>query len=82
MYREVCRWIAESKNYVKMSHQYLTSEAGAAVLEAETRYFETSEMLRAWEWVRTAKHAEDMPVRQISAGSGIWKDYHPEYMDL
>jgi hypothetical protein len=56
--------------------------AGASVLEAETRYFEKSEMLRAWEWVRTAKHAQDMPVRQISAGTGIWKDYHPEYMDL
>jgi len=56
--------------------------AGAAVLEAETRYFDKSEMLRAWEWVRTAKHAEDLPVRQISAGTGIWKDYHPEYMGL
>ncbi|HEY1732065.1 MAG TPA: STAS/SEC14 domain-containing protein [Terriglobales bacterium] len=56
--------------------------AGASVLEAETRYFETSEILRAWEWVRTAKHAGEMPVRQISAGTGIWKDYHPEYMDL
>ena len=56
--------------------------AGAAVLEAETRYFDESEILRAWEWVRTAKHAEDMPVRQISAGTGIWKDYHPEYMNL
>ena len=56
--------------------------AGAAVLEAETRYFDRSEMLRAWEWVRTARHAEDMPVRRISAGTGIWKDYHPEWMDL
>lgn len=56
--------------------------AGAAILEAETRYFDKSEMLRAWEWVRTARHAEDMPVRQISAGTGIWKDYHPEWMDL
>src|ERR1700734_933233 len=28
--------------------------AGASVLEAETRYFEKAEMLRAWEWVRTA----------------------------
>ena len=55
--------------------------AGAAVLEAETRYFDQSEMVRAWEWVRSAKHAEG-PVRQISAGTGIWKDYHPEYMDL
>ncbi len=56
--------------------------AGAAVLQAETRYFHESEILRAWEWVRTAKHAADMPIRQISAGTGIWKDYHPEYMNL
>ncbi len=56
--------------------------AGAAVLEAETRYFDASEILRAWEWVRTAKHAEDVPIRQIAPATGIWKDYHPEYMDL
>ena len=56
--------------------------AGAAVLEAETRYFDESEILHAWEWVRSAKHAENMPIRQISAGTGIWKDYHPEYMNL
>lgn len=56
--------------------------AGAAILEAETRYYDKSEILRAWEWVRTARHAEDMPARQIAAASGIWKDYHPEYMDL
>ena len=56
--------------------------AGAAVLQSETRYFDTSESLHAWEWVRTAKHAEGVPVRQISAATGIWKDYHPEYMNL
>jgi hypothetical protein len=56
--------------------------AGAAILEAETHYFDKSEMTRAWEWARGAKYAEDMPVRQISAGTGIWKDYHPEYMDI
>ena len=56
--------------------------AGAAVLQSETHYFDESEILHAWEWVRTAKHAEDVPVRQISAGTGIWKDYHPEYMGL
>ncbi len=56
--------------------------AGAAVLEAETRYFDESEMVHAWEWARSAKHAENIPVRQISAGTGIWKDYHPEYMGL
>ena len=56
--------------------------AGAAVLQSETRYFDTSEILHAWEWVRTAKHAEGVPVRQISAATGIWKDYHPQYMNL
>ncbi|MDR3747005.1 MAG: STAS/SEC14 domain-containing protein [Acidobacteriota bacterium] len=56
--------------------------AGAAVLQAETRYFDESQTLRAWEWVRTSKHAEDEPIQQISAGTGIWKDYHPEWMDL
>lgn len=56
--------------------------AGASILEAETRYFDQSRMLRAWEWVRTARHAEDVPVRQISPATGIWKDYHPEWMDL
>lgn len=56
--------------------------AGAAVLEAETRYFDQAEMMHAWAWARSAKHAEDVPVRQISAGTGIWKDYHPEYMNL
>ena len=35
--------------------------AGAAILGAE-RADDKSEMLRAWEWVRTARHAEDMPV--------------------
>jgi len=56
--------------------------AGAAVLQSETRYFDESEILHAWEWVRTARHAEDVPVRQISPATGIWKDYRPEYMDL
>ena len=56
--------------------------AGAAVLEAETRYFDKSQMVPAWEWARSAKHAENTPTQQISAGTGIWKDYHPEYMDL
>jgi hypothetical protein len=56
--------------------------AGAAVLQAETRYFDKSEMVHAWEWARSAKHAEEAPVRVISPPTGIWKDYHPEYMGL
>jgi len=56
--------------------------AGAAVLQSETRYFHANEMQQAWQWARTAKHAEDAPVRVIAPASGIFKDYRPEYMDL
>ena len=54
--------------------------AGAAVLQSETRYFESSEMHNAWLWARTAKHAEDAPVHVISPATGIWKDYRPEFV--
>ncbi len=55
---------------------------GAAVLQSETRYFLSSEIVHAWEWARSAKVAEHVPVRVISEGTGIWKDYHPEYTGL
>ena len=55
---------------------------GAAVLQAETRYFQSSELEHAWQWARGARIAEHVPVRVISAGTGIWKDYHPEYTNL
>lgn len=56
--------------------------AGAAILESETRYFDSSEIQQAWQWVRTAKYAEETPVRVISPATGIWKDYRPEFMDV
>ena len=54
----------------------------AALLQAETLYFEKSEMHQAWHWVRTSKHAQDLPPARISAPDGVWKDYVPEYMDV
>lgn len=56
--------------------------AGAAVLQSETRYFEASEIQQGWQWARTAKHAEDTPVRVISPPTGIWKDYRPEFTGM
>jgi len=55
---------------------------GVVVLQSETLYFHSSEIQQAWRWVRTAKHAEDAPVRVISPATGIFKDYHPEFTDL
>ena len=56
--------------------------SGAAILQSETRYFDSSEIQHAWQWARTAKYAEELPVRVISPATGIWKDYHPEFMDV
>ncbi len=56
--------------------------AAAAVLQSETLYFHESEMAQAWQWVRTSKHAQDPAPPRISAASGVWKDYHSEYMDV
>jgi hypothetical protein len=54
----------------------------AALLQAETLYFHVSELHHAWHWVRTSKHAQDLPPARISAPDGVWKDYTPEYMDV
>ncbi|MGA3213876.1 MAG: STAS/SEC14 domain-containing protein [Terriglobales bacterium] len=56
--------------------------AGAAVLQAETRYFTSEEIEAAWEWARSSKHAERVPVRTMYEGTGLFKDYHPEYTGL
>ena len=56
--------------------------SGVAILESETRYFDASELQHAWQWARSAKHDDEGPVRVISAATGIWKDYRPEFMDV
>ncbi len=45
--------------------------AGTAVLQAETRYFTSAEITFAWEWVRTSKNADRVPVRTMYEGTGL-----------
>jgi SpoIIAA-like len=56
--------------------------AGLAVLQSETLYFHASEIQQAWQWARTAKHAENSTMRVIKPASGLFKDYNPEYTGL
>ena len=56
--------------------------AGTAVLQAETRYFTSAEIGAAWDWVRTSKTADRVPVRTMYLGTGLFKDYIPEYTEL
>jgi hypothetical protein len=55
-----------------------TFVGGTVLFTAETHYFHTNEMQQAWLWVKTAKHAADIPVRAIYQG-GIWRDYQEEF---
>lgn len=57
--------------------------AGATVLmQADIRYFQPSELPHAWHWVKTAKYAEDLPVRQIIPPGHLMSGYNPEYTGL
>lgn len=51
---------------------------GTVLFAAETHYFHPDEIQQAWVWVKTAKHANDTPVRPIYQG-GIWRDYQEEF---
>jgi hypothetical protein len=51
---------------------------GTVLFTAETRYFEPSEIHAAWQWVRHAKHDNEVPVRPVYQG-GIWKGYTEEF---
>ncbi len=53
-----------------------------AALQAETRYFHSSEILHAWHWVKMSKLDEGMPVRVMYPGKGLFQDYTPEYMGI
>jgi hypothetical protein len=56
--------------------------AGTAVLQAETRYFATSEIATASDWARSSKNADHIPVRRMYLGTGLFKDYVPEHADM
>ena len=53
-----------------------------AVLQAQTMYFHSSEILHAWHWVKMKKPDESMPIRVMYPGKGLFKDYTPEYMGI
>jgi hypothetical protein len=54
----------------------------SAALQAQTLYFKQSEILHAWHWVKMGKHDDEMPVRIMYPGRGLFQDYTPEYMGI
>jgi hypothetical protein len=53
-----------------------------ALLQAETRYFHSSELLHAWHWVKMTRLDEGVPIRIMYPGRGLFQDYTPEYVGL
>jgi hypothetical protein len=53
-----------------------------AALQAQTLYFLSSEILHAWHWVKMVKHDDEMPIRVMYPGRGLFQNYTPEYMGI
>jgi len=53
-----------------------------AILQAQTLYFHSSEIIHAWHWIKMARTDESMPTRVMYHGKGLFHDYTPEYMGV
>jgi hypothetical protein len=53
----------------------------SVLMQADIRYFQPNEIMHAWHWVKTAKYAEDLPVRTMLPPGHLMKGYNPEYTD-
>ena len=53
-----------------------------AALQAQTLYFQPSEIAHAWHWVKMARTDESMPNRVMYPGKGLFHNYTPEYMGI
>jgi len=51
-----------------------------AALQAQTLYFQLSEIIHAWHWVKMARTDESMSTRVMYPGKGLFHNYTPEYM--
>ncbi|HKS73481.1 MAG TPA: STAS/SEC14 domain-containing protein [Terriglobales bacterium] len=63
--------------------QLMGDLAEATVLmQADIRYFQPNELMHAWHWIKTAKYAEDLPVRRVLPPGHLMSGYSPQYTDL
>jgi hypothetical protein len=63
--------------------ELMADVAGATVLmQADIRYFLPSESIHAWHWLKTAKFADELPVRSLLPPGHLMSGYVPEYTDI
>ena len=71
--------VVSDSTWEEIAEMILTA---SAVLQAETLYFHSSEILRAWQWARMSDFDDRMPIRVMYPGKGLFQDYTPEYTGL
>ena len=71
--------IVGASNWEEIASMVLVA---TAALQAQTRYYQSSEHSHAWHWVKMLKHDEETPVRIMYPGHGLFQDYTPEYMGI
>ncbi len=54
----------------------------SAFMQAETVYCPARDILHAWHWVRMNPMDENVPLRVLYPGKGLFQDYTPEYVGL
>jgi hypothetical protein len=54
----------------------------ASFMQAATAYWPSTEILHAWHWIRLNPMEENMPIRVVYPGKGLFKNYTPEYMGI
>ena len=52
------------------------------LMQADIRYFQQSEILHAWHWVKTAKFADEVPVRSMLPPGHLMSSYTPEHDEI
>jgi len=56
--------------------------AATSYMQAETLYYDVSEIHHAWHWVRMNPMDEGVPIRRIYPGRGLFQSWRPEYVGL
>jgi hypothetical protein len=66
-------------DWQQVSEMAVNTVAG---IQAETRYYLSTELAHAWQWARSGPDDDGIPARVLYPGRGLFGDYTPEYVGI
>lgn len=69
--------VVGTSNWEELTSMLLVA---TAALQAQTLYFQHTD--HAWHWVKMGQHDNEMPVRVMYPGHGLFQNHTPEYMGI